>query len=93
MVKSNCVFYALPRWLREVVRKQPPGEETYLIIRRSRIRWGFFHLLHGKLDPETNKIEVTSYKPPVGHKKTRFAPTFEGTVVHGDEVTKPADLT
>lgn len=79
-MRSNCVIYALTQWLRKAV----PGEEDYLVIRRSRVRWGVFHMLHGTLDPETGQIKVTSYKPPDGHAKTRFAPFFEGRVREGD---------
>ena len=88
MARSNCLFFALPRWL----RKAPPGEETYLIFRRSRVRWGFFHCLSGELDPETRQIKVTSYKPPPGHVKTGFAPVFNGSVVEGDAETNHGEL-
>jgi hypothetical protein len=78
--RSNCVAYALTTWL----LKRPPEEERYLLIRRSRVAWGFFHCLSGSLDKETGQIRVTSYKPPPGHKKTGFAPFFHGSVVDGD---------
>lgn len=89
MEKSNCLFWALPRWL----TRAKAGEETYLIFRLSRIRWGFFHCLLGKRDPATGQIAVQSYKPPAGHVKRHPAPTFSGSVVDGDEVTKLGDLT
>lgn len=79
MLRSNCIFYDLAAWLRAA----PPGQESYLVIRRSRIRWGVVHCLHGVLDPATNQIEVTSYKP-TSPEKTRFAPCFDGTVQRGD---------
>ena len=78
MSRSNCVIYALAAWLRAA----PPGEESYLVIRRSRIRWGIFHCLHGKLDHATNQIEVTSYKPVIPRKQ---GPTFPGHIVVGDK--------
>ena len=85
--KSNCVIYALTEWL----KRKPPGHESYLVIRRSRIRWGFIHVLHGKLDLTTNQIEVDSYKPNRAYK-TGFAPTFEGSVQYGDKpMDKPAE--
>lgn len=87
MGKSNCILFALPRFL----RKAPPGEETYLVIRRSRVAWGFCHTLVGTLDPATGQIAVQSYKPPPGHKKTGFAPVFEGAVVNGDGVGSADD--
>jgi hypothetical protein len=79
VLRSNCLIYALTAWLRAA----PPGEESYLVIRRSRIRWGFVHFLHGVLDPATNQIEVTSYKPHEPEKRG-FAPLFDGTVQRGD---------
>jgi hypothetical protein len=81
MTKNNCLCWALPRFL----TRAKHGEETYLIFRASRVRWGFFHVLIGKLDPETGQIVVSSYKPPDGHQKTGFAPTFKGDVVDGDK--------
>jgi len=88
MQKSNCILFALPRWLRRVA----PGEETYLVIRRSRVNWGLCHVLIGRLDPSTNQIAVQSYKPPPGHQKTGFAPVFHGAVVQGDADTRAAEL-
>lgn len=79
--KSNCILWAVPRWL----RKADPGEESYLVIRRSRIAWGILHMLHGTLDPKTGQIKLNSYKPPPGHVKTGFAPVFHGEVVEGDQ--------
>lgn len=81
MTRSNCLCYALPRWL----TRARAGEETYLIFRVSRVRWGFFHVLLGRLDQETGQIVVSSYKPPPGHVKTGFAPKFKGEVVDGDK--------
>jgi len=81
MTRSNCLCWALPRFL----TRAKAGEETYLIFRVSRVRWGFFHVLLGQLDPETGQIVVSSYKPPAGHVKTGFAPKFKGDVVDGDK--------
>lgn len=78
-MRSNCIRYALTAWLRPA----PVGEESYLLIRRSRVRWGLLHVLHGTLDPTTNQIEVTSYKPNVP-EKTGFSPCFEGSIQRGD---------
>lgn len=88
MARSNCIFWALPKWL----KRAKSGEETYLIFRLSRVRWGFFHCLIGRLDPTTNQISVHSYKPPPGTIKTGFAPVFEGSVVEGDADTNHGDL-
>jgi hypothetical protein len=79
-VRSNCILYALTAWLKPA----PAGEESYLVIRRSRVRCGLLHFLHGVLDPATNQIEVTSYRPQKGHVKTNFAPCFDGEVQRGD---------
>lgn len=76
-MKSNCLFYALREWFGALRR----GEETYFVIRRSRIPWGIFHTLHGRLDPATGQIAVTSYKPIDPRKQ---GPFFRGDVVQGD---------
>lgn len=81
MSRSNCLIYALTAWLRAA----PPGEESYLVLRRSRVRWGILHALHGRLDESTGQIVVSSYKPPPGHVKTKVAPLFDGSVVGGDK--------
>lgn len=78
--KNNCLYWALPRW----VQRASEGEPAYLVIRLTFIKWGFLHFLSGRYDPETDQIVVTSYRPPAGHVKTRFAPTFRGRVVGGD---------
>ena len=81
MTRTNCLCWALPRFL----TRAKAGDETYLIFRASRVRCGFFHVLLGRLDPETGQIVVSSYKPPAGHVKTGFAPKFKGDVVDGDK--------
>lgn len=81
-MRSNCPIYALTAWLRAA----PPGEESYLLIRRSRVRCGMFHALHGTLDSDTGQIRVTSYKPPPGHVKTGPDPLFKGSVRDGDKL-------
>lgn len=87
MTRNNCLCWALPRFL----TRARAGEETYLIFRVSRVRWGFFHVLLGRLDQETGQIVVSSYKPPPGHVKTGFAPKFKGEVVDGDNPPKSWD--
>lgn len=77
--RLNCIRYAWAAW-----RKAPPGEETYLIIRRSRVAWGFCHFLFGRLDPETGQINVLSYKPFTPEKRG-IELSFEGRVVEGDK--------
>ena len=86
--QSNCIFWAMPRWLAQAIR----GREAYLVLRLSFIRWGFLHCLLGRFDHATGQVALTSYKPPPGHRKTRFSPTFCGTVVHGDTPTRHGDL-
>jgi len=78
--KSNCLLWAVPRW----IARGRPEQERYLVIRWSRIPWGFLHFLVGEMDPATGQIQVTSYKPPPGHRKTRPAFTFAGSVTEGD---------
>lgn len=79
--KSNCVFYALPLWLGSGSR----NPERFLLIRRSRVNWGIFHMLYGKTDPATNQIAMWSYKPPPGHQKPGLRPVFQGAVIENDE--------
>ena len=78
-VRSNCLIFALTAWLRPA----PPGEETYLLVRRSRVRWGGIHALHGRLDPETGQVAVSSYKPNAAEKRG-LAVVFKGREVEGD---------
>lgn len=80
MKRSNCLVYALREWL----RPSPPGGESYLLVRRSRINWGFVHFLSGRLDPRTNQIAVTSYVPDVEEGKARGGPWFFGAPKAGD---------
>lgn len=87
--KNNCLFWAVPRWLVRAIQ----GQEAYLVLRLSFIRWGFLHCLLGRYDHSTGQVALSSYKPPPGHRKTRFAPTFIGKVVHGDTPTRHGDLT
>jgi len=88
MSKSNCLLFAVPRW----IARGRPQQQSYLVIRWSRIPWGFVHFLHGQLDPVTGQIEVVSYKPPLGHHKTGLALTFKGSVVEGDALTRWVEL-
>lgn len=78
--RSNCVFFAFPRWFGDGQAKP----ERYLMIRRSRVAWGVFHMLYGTTNPMTGQIEMMSYKPPKGHQKPGIRPVFEGQVVWGD---------
>lgn len=87
--KNNCIFWAVPRWLLLAIQ----GYDAYLILRLSFIRWGFFHCLLGRYDVVTGQLAMRSYKPPPGHRKTRFAPMFHGKEVDGDTPTKNGDLT
>lgn len=80
-MRSNCVLWAVPRWL----RKAEPGEESYLVIRRSRVPWGILHCLHGTLDKATGQIVVHSLKPIGDQHKQSFEPIFHGEVVEGDQ--------
>lgn len=80
-MRSNCVLWALPRWL----RKAEPGEESYLVIRRSRVPWGILHCLTGKLDKATGQLALESYKPIGDQHKQGFEPVFRGEVVEGDK--------
>ena len=97
MSKSNCLLWAVPRW---IAKGRPQQARywvlrlggSYLCIRWSRIPWGVVHFLHGEMDPSTGQIAVTSYKPPPGHKKTGPAFTFHGRVTEGDALVRLVEL-
>lgn len=78
-MKSNCLIFALTAWLRAA----PPGEESYLLIRRSRVRWGLVHFLHGKLDSVSGQVDVVSFKPHTPEKQG-IELRFRGRVTKGD---------
>lgn len=83
MRRANCIIFAVALWLRRW-RRGKAATESYLVIRVSRIPWGVFHVLHGKLDRNTNHLKLVSYKPNAA-EKTRPAPLFEGHVERGDK--------
>lgn len=86
--KSNCVLWSVPRW----IAKGRQDQCKYLVIRFSRIPWGFVHFLLGEMDPLTGQLSLSSFKPPVGHKKTGIALTFDGEVVEGDAIIRWVEL-
>lgn len=95
--KSNCLLFAIPRWIARGRQDQCKYVviqfgKSYLCFRWSRIPWGFLHCLLGEMDPVTGQIQVTSYKPPPGHKKTGVALTFKGAVVEGDALVRWVEL-
>lgn len=77
---SNCLSFAIALWLR---RWRKGRRNNYLVIRLSRVPWGLFHILHGKLDPRTGQIKVVSYKPDRAGK-TGVEIAFRGHVERGD---------
>lgn len=79
--KSNCLFWATPRWLRRGIA----GEESYLCFRTTRVPFGIFHCLLGERDPTRYRINMTSYKPIGDQVKHRLEPVFLGEVVEGDK--------
>lgn len=92
MRRANCIIFALALWLRRTLRASRASSdqvvsESYIVFRLSRIRFGLFHILHGKLDKTTNQLKLVSYKPNVP-EKTRPAPLFAGHVVRGDRAAK-----
>lgn len=88
MTRSNCLLWAIPRWLMRGRQDQSP----YLLFRWSRIPWGILHCLLGEMDPVTGQIAVRSFKPPIGHRKPGIALTFEGSVVEGDALIRWVEL-
>lgn len=88
---SNCILFALALWWRRRIRRfrawrngvvLRPSERYYL-IRSSRIRWGLFHVLVGRLDRATGQVELFSYKPDTPEKND-IELLFKGRVVRGD---------
>lgn len=86
--KSNCLFWAVPKWIQRGVA----GEEPYICFRWCRVPYGIFHCLLGDWDPTRYRIRMTSYKPIGNQNKTGFEPVFHGHVVEGDEETDHGDL-
>lgn len=93
-MRANCILFAVALWVRRRQRRRLlrargvsverlPGE-SYLVIRLSRMPWGLFHVLHGKLDRNTDQIKVISYKP-VTPEKAGVELVFKGRVSRGDK--------
>lgn len=82
---SNCLIFALVLYWRRwrSARKRGVPSDDYLLIRRSRVPWGLFHVLHGKLDRNTGQVKVVSYKPNKPEKET-VEIVFRGHVARGD---------
>ena len=92
---ANCLLFALALlWRRRMRRLKAwrngvvlrPSERYYL-IRSSRIRWGLFHVLVGRLDRKTNQVKIASFKP-ITPEKVRIELLFKGHVVRGDAPTE-----
>jgi len=95
--KSNCLLWAIPRWIAQGRQDQCRYlvirlGKRYLCIRWSRIAWGVVHFLLGEMDPVTGQLQLSSFKPPVGHRKTGLALTFRGAVVEGDALVRWVEL-
>lgn len=91
---SNCILFAIALWFRCWRRSRrrrrqgkTVGHPTYVCIRLSRIPWGLFHVLHGRLDSETGQIKVVSYKPNICNKQG-LEIVFRGHPARGDLPTK-----
>lgn len=82
---TNCLIFAIAlywrRWLWS--RKRGKSCDDYLLVRRSRVPWGLFHILHGKLDRTTGQVKVLSYKPNTP-EKDGIEVVFRGHVARGD---------
>jgi hypothetical protein len=91
--RSNCILFAIALYWRRLAwaHRHSQHHDDYIVLRLSRIQWGIFHVLHGKLDRNTGQIKVVSYKPDVA-EKTGFAPIFKGHVERGDAVPNSDSL-
>lgn len=88
---TNCLLFALALMWRRRIRSfrawrngvtLKPSERYYL-IRSSRISWGLFHVLVGRLDRTTGQIKIFSYKPDTP-EKAGIELLFKGHVARGD---------
>lgn len=89
---TNCLIFAIALYWRRWrwSRKRPNAGDDYLIVRRSRVPWGLFHVLHGKLDRTTGQIKVVSYKPHTA-EKDGIEIVFRGYVARGDMPALPIE--
>jgi hypothetical protein len=78
---SNCILFAVMLWWRRHRRPATRGN-NYLVIRGSRVRFGLFHMLHGRLD-STGRMRLISYKPHTP-EKLDIEIIFKGRVRRGD---------
>lgn len=88
---ANCLLFAFALFWRRSMRRlrawrngvtYHPSERYYL-IRASRVRWGLFHVLIGRLDRTTNQVKIVSFKPET-LEKVSIELMFKGRVVRGD---------
>lgn len=88
---TNCLLFAIAIWWRRRIRSFRAWRngvtlrptERYYLIRSSRISWGLFHVLVGRMDRSTGQIKVMSYKPDTA-EKMGIELLFKGRVVRGD---------
>ena len=66
--RSNCMMFVLA---------------IYLLLRRSRVHWGVFHMLHGRIGTRTGRFYLVSYKL-IEKEKRNIEPLFRGQVERGD---------
>ncbi|WP_426106381.1 hypothetical protein [Massilia sp. TSP1-1-2] len=82
---SNCILFAMAIWVRRAANGK---RNNYLLLRRSRVHWGVFHMLHGRIGTRSGKFYLVSYKPEIAEKRN-FAPIFKGRVERGDAGPAP----
>lgn len=82
---TNCLIFAITLYWRRWRWSSKRGLacDDYLLVRRSRVPWGLFHVLHGKLDHATGQVRVISYKPNTA-EKDGVELVFRGHVARGD---------
>lgn len=82
---TNCIIFAFRlffrRWRSAAKRKVPFN--GYIVVRLSRVPWGFIHVFYGRWDKTHDTIRIVSYKP-IKARKSGFEPVFRGLVKRGD---------
>lgn len=82
---TNCLFFALKLYMRRWRKARAKGRQfdDYLVVRRSRVTWGFIHVLYGRYSKLTGQVRLLSYKPFTPQKRG-VEIVFNGYVARGD---------
>ena len=83
---TNCLFFAVALYLRRWRKARARNEQfdDYILFRLSKIKWGVFHVLYGRLSKVTGHARLISYKPNTP-EKDGVEIVFNGHVERGDK--------